>query len=99
QQVRIIQRMAGELNLDTEIVVCPIVREADGLAMSSRNTYLSKEQRKAAGVLYRALKAAAEEVQSGVRDSLALQKRLLRIIEVEPTAKIDYAEIVDAESF
>ena len=99
QQVRIIQQMVSDLNLDVEIVVCPIVREADGLAMSSRNAYLIGEDRKAATVLSRALQAAAAEAKAGVRDSLELQRTLNRVLGGEPRARVDYAEIVDAESF
>jgi pantoate--beta-alanine ligase len=99
QQVRIVQQMVRDLNLDTEIVVCPIVREPDGLAMSSRNTYLSAEERSAATVLSRALRAAQQEVAAGVRDSMELQRAMRKVLEAEPRAKIDYAEIVDAESF
>src|SRR5712691_12015730 len=73
QQVRIISQMARDLNLDAEIVVCPIVREPDGLAMSSRNAYLNKEERKSAIVLHRALEAAKNELAAGVRDALQLQ--------------------------
>jgi pantoate--beta-alanine ligase len=99
QQVRIVQQMVRDLNLLTEIVVCPIVREADGLAMSSRNAYLGEEDRKAATILYRALRAAEEEVNAGLRDSLQLQSILLKLIASEPRARLDYAEIVDAETF
>jgi len=99
QQVRIIQRMARDLNLDVEIVVCPIVREPDGLAMSSRNAYLAREDRQAATVLHRALQAAAAEVAGGVRDSLELQRTLHKVLNREPRARVDYAEIVDAETF
>jgi pantoate--beta-alanine ligase len=99
QQVRIVQQMARDLNLDVEIVVCPIVREADGLAMSSRNTYLKGEDRKAATVLYRALRAAESEIAAGVRDSLHLQGAMLKVLQSEPRARVDYAEIVDAETF
>ena len=99
QQLRIIQHMTRDLNLDVEIVVCPIVREPDGLALSSRNAYLSPEERKAATVLYRALCAAATEVHAGVRDSMQLQRAMHKILESEPRARVDYAEIVDAESF
>src|SRR5260221_3057996 len=70
QQVRIVQQMVRDLNLDTEIVVCPIVRELDGLAMSSRNAYLKGEARKAAPALSRRLRAAESEIASGARDSL-----------------------------
>jgi len=99
QQVRIIQQMMRDLNLDVEIVVCPIVREPDGLAMSSRNAYLGGEERKAATILHRALEAAATEAKAGVRDSLELQRTLNRVLTSEPRARVDYAEIVDAESF
>jgi len=99
QQVRIVQQMARDLNLDVEIVVCPIVREADGLALSSRNTYLSAEDRKAATVLFRALRAAETEIASGVRDALYLQGTMQKVLQSEPKARVDYAEIVDAETF
>jgi pantoate--beta-alanine ligase len=99
QQVRIIGEMARDLNLDAEIVVCPIVREADGLALSSRNAYLSAEERKAATVLHRALVAAGNELAGGVRDALHLQAVMRRIIEAEPLAILDYAEIVSADTF
>jgi pantoate--beta-alanine ligase len=99
QQVRIVQQMVRDLNLNTEIVVCPIVREADGLAMSSRNVYLGQEDRKAATVLHRALRAAEKELHAGVRDSLELQRTVLKVVGKEPLARLDYAEIVDAETF
>jgi len=99
QQVRIVQQMVRDLNLDTEIVVCPIVREADGLAMSSRNAYLHGEERKAATVLYRALGAAGGEIAAGARDSLELQRAMQKVLASEPRARVDYAEIVDAETF
>lgn len=99
QQVRIVQQMARDLDLDTQIVVCPIVREADGLAMSSRNAYLSGEDRKAATVLVRALQAAAGEIATGVRDALELQNVMRKVLQAEPRARVDYAEIVDAETF
>jgi len=99
QQARMVQQMVRDLNVDTEIVLCPIVREADGLAMSSRNLYLSAEERKAATVLSRALRAAAHEVNSGVRDALQLQLGMQKVLAGEPRARVDYAEIVDAETF
>ena len=99
QQARIITQMARDLNLDSEIVVCPIVREADGLALSSRNAYLSSDERKAATVLHRALDAARTELAAGVRDALQLQTVLRRKLGAERLARVDYAEIVDAESF
>ncbi len=99
QQVRIISQMARDLNLDTEIVVCPIVRESDGLALSSRNAYLSADERRAATVLHRALEAARAQLAAGVRDSLQLQNTMRKIIAAEPLANVDYAEIVDADTF
>jgi len=99
QQVRIVQQMVRDLNLDTEIVVCPIVREADGLAMSSRNAYLQGEEREAATVLHRALRAVRSEIAVGVRDSLELQRTMTKVLASEPRARVDYAEIVDGETF
>ena len=99
QQARVIQHMVRDLNLDVEIVVCPIVRDSDGLALSSRNAYLSPQERRAATVLYRALQAAAAEIQAGTKDSAELQRTLHKILDSEARARVDYAEIVDAESF
>ena len=99
QQARLIAQMARDLNLDSEIVVCPIVREPDGLALSSRNVYLNPEERKAATVLYCALEAAKKELEAGVRDALHLQTSLQRKLDSERLAAVDYVEIVDAESF
>jgi pantoate--beta-alanine ligase len=99
QQVRIISEMVRDLNVDTEIVVCPIVREADGLALSSRNAYLSKEERAAATVLHRALVAARSDLAAGVRDALQLQTVMRAVIEAEKLASLDYAEIVSADTF
>ena len=99
QQVRVISQMAQDLNLDTEIVVCPIVREADGLAMSSRNAYLNADERKAAGVLHRALDAARKEILAGTRDGLQLLEAMRKVLQSEPTARVDYAEIADAQTF
>jgi pantoate--beta-alanine ligase len=99
QQVRIISQMVRDLNLDTEIVVCPIIREPDGLALSSRNTYLQPDERKAATVLHRALTAARDELAADVRDALQLQTVLRKVLQAEPLAAVDYAEIVDADTF
>jgi len=99
QQARLITQMARDLNLDSEIVVCPIVREPDGLALSSRNAYLNSEERKAATVLHSALAAARDELAQGVRDALQLKDMLQRTLGRELLAAVDYAEIVDADSF
>jgi pantoate--beta-alanine ligase len=99
QQVRIISEMVRDLNLDSEIVVCPVVREADGLALSSRNAYLSAGERNAATVLHQALVAVRDELSRGVRDAMQLQTALRRILGAEPLAQVDYAEIVSADTF
>jgi pantoate--beta-alanine ligase len=99
QQARMIRQMARDLNLDAEIVVCPIAREADGLALSSRNSYLSEEDRRAATVLYRSLDAVRREIASGEHDPARLLVTLKSMIAGEPRAALDYAEIVDADSF
>jgi pantoate--beta-alanine ligase len=99
QQSRLITQMARDLNLDTEIVVCPPVREPDGLALSSRNVYLNAEERQAATVLHRALDSARSELAAGVRDALQLQAVLQRMLAAERAARVDYAEIVDARTF
>src|ERR1700733_4733050 len=99
QQATIISRMAKDLNLDSEIVICPIEREADGLAMSSRNVYLDSSNRQAAAVLHLALQAAQLLLQNGARDAASLQSAIHRVLKDEPIAKVDYAEIVDAETF
>ena len=91
--------MARDLNLDVEIVICPIVREPDGLALSSRNVYLNPDERKAALVLNRALTAARDELSSGTRDALSIQSTTQKIFAAEPLAALDYAEIVDADTF
>jgi pantoate--beta-alanine ligase len=99
QQVRIISQMARDLNLDVEIIICPIVREPDGLALSSRNVYLTPDERRSALVLHRALTAARNELQAGTRDTLQLQSAIQKILSAEPQATVDYAEIVDADTF
>lgn len=99
QQARIIQQMVRDLNLEVEIVVGPIVREPDGLAMSSRNAYLKPDERRAATVLYRALDAARTEIVKGESDATRLQTVIRKVLASEPLATIDYAEIVDADTF
>jgi len=99
QQARIIRQMAGELNVDSEIVVCPIVREPDGLALSSRNRYLNESDRLAATALCRSLEAVSREVSAGERDAARLLVALRRVIDAEPSVALDYAEIVDADTF
>ena len=98
QQCRIIQQMATDLNLDTEIVVSPIVREPDGLALSSRNAYLSPDDRRVATALYRSLEGLRAEISAGQRDAAHLIAAARRVLDSEPGVKTDYVEIVDAES-
>src|SRR5258706_7843751 len=98
QQARIIRQMARDLHLDSEIIVCPIVREDDGLAMSSRNAYLSPEERQAATVLHRSLDAARLAIERGERDAPRLIAAMREIIRSEPLAQPDYVELVDAET-
>jgi pantoate--beta-alanine ligase len=98
QQARIIQQMTADLNLDTEIVVSPIVREPDGLALSSRNAYLTPEDRRAATSLFRSLEAIKTEIAKGERDAAHLIAVARRLLDSEPGVKPDYVEIVDAET-
>ena len=98
QQLAIIKRMVRDLNIDIEIVGCPIVREEDGLAKSSRNTYLSEEERAAATILNKSLMIGKEEIQDGERNSARIIKIIENSIKTEKLAKIDYVEIVDSAS-
>ncbi|HEB35233.1 hypothetical protein LCGC14_0841840 [marine sediment metagenome] len=97
QQVIILKRMVKELHLEVIIEVLPIIREEDGLALSSRNKYLTQEERKAALVLSKSLKVAQSMMEKGQRDSAAIIKEMKEIIGREPLAKIDYVEIVDID--
>ncbi|HTW25025.1 MAG TPA: pantoate--beta-alanine ligase [Candidatus Baltobacteraceae bacterium] len=99
QQARIIRQMAADLNLDAEIAVCPIVRETDGLALSSRNAYLKGSERQSATALYRSLDAVRCEVAKGERDAARLIAAMRATIDAEPGVAFDYAEIVDADTF
>lgn len=96
QQLAIIKKMVKDLNFDIEIVGCPIVREEDGLAMSSRNTYLSAEERKAALCLSRAIKVGKENIKEGM-STKQITSLMAEVIDAEPLAKIDYIEVVDGE--
>jgi pantoate--beta-alanine ligase len=98
QQARLIRQMSADLNLDTSVVVCPIVREADGLALSSRNVYLKAEDRRAAAALSRSLAAVRDEIAKGERDVSRLLAALNRVLALEPRVAPDYAEIVDNET-
>lgn len=95
QQLAVIRHMVEDLNFNLEVVGCPIIREDDGLAKSSRNTYLSPEERKAATILYKGLEKGRELFEAGERDAEVIKQAVTEVIESEPLAKIDYVEIVD----
>jgi pantoate--beta-alanine ligase len=99
QQAQIIRRMVADLNLDTEIALCPIVREPDGLALSSRNVYLKPQERQAATALSQALAALQRSIANGERDVVRLLAVVRAKLESQPEVAVDYAEIVDAETF
>ena len=98
QQARIIRQMALDLHLDSEIVVCPIVREADGLAMSSRNAYLQTDERRAATILFRALDGVRASIERGEHDALRLTAAMREALRTVQLAEPDYVELVDAET-
>jgi pantoate--beta-alanine ligase len=98
QQATVIRRMAKDLDFSVEIVVCPTVREADGLAMSSRNAYLNPDERKAATVLFRALGAAKAAYENGERRAETLRRIMTETINVEPLAKLQYVSCADYET-
>lgn len=95
QQLAVIKKMVKDLDMDIEIVGCPTVREADGLARSSRNTYLNEEERKAAGVIYKAIVAAEQMIVEPEIPAEAVLKLMYKIIDEEPLADIEYIEAVD----
>ena len=98
QQLAVIRRMVRNLNMNLEVVGCPIIREADGLAKSSRNTYLSAEERKAALVLSKAVFTGEKMIKDGERDGEKVLAAMRELIEAEPLAKIDYVEMVKWDS-
>lgn len=98
QQLAVIRRMVRDLNFDLEIVGCPIVREEDGLAKSSRNTYLSEEERQAAVVLHQGLLAGEQLVKAGETDASKIVGAITDVIGKEPLARIDYVELVEWDS-
>jgi pantoate--beta-alanine ligase len=95
QQAAVIRQMARDLNFPVEVVICPTVREHDGLAMSSRNAYLHGQQRPAAAVLFRALSTAAAVYAAGERDAEALRQLMAEIIDSEPLARRQYVSVAD----
>jgi pantoate--beta-alanine ligase len=98
QQVRVLQQLIADLNVPVRIVVCPIVRESDGLALSSRNAYLDADQRRNATVLYQALCEVQKRVESGERSAAAVMAVMRKRIETTSGAALDYAVAVDADS-
>lgn len=98
QQARIIQKMTAEFNLPIEVVIAPTVREPDGLALSSRNRYLSDEERSRAPVIHKALSEAARRAAAGESDADQLRRGMREAIEATPGAAIDYVDVVDAET-
>jgi pantoate--beta-alanine ligase len=99
QQLAVIRQMVRDLHLPVEIVPGPTVREADGLALSSRNAYLAPEEREAASILHRALRAAEAAISQGERRGDAVRRRMREVLNTEPLARVEYAEVVDAETF
>jgi pantoate--beta-alanine ligase len=98
QQLAVIKRMVTDLDMNLEVIAVPTVREPDGLAMSSRNTYLNPEERKAAVVLYEALTLAQELFSGGERDAPAIRRQMTELIQKQPLAEIDYISIADADT-
>ncbi|HEX3046077.1 MAG TPA: pantoate--beta-alanine ligase [Bacillota bacterium] len=98
QQLRVIRQMTTDLNFNIEIISCPIIRESDGLAMSSRNVYLNPDERRAALVLYRALQTAEKKIAKGDREAGKLAEEMISLIQAEPLAVVDYVEIVDSKT-
>lgn len=95
QQLAVVRRMVRDLNFDIEIVGCPIIREEDGLAKSSRNTYLSEKERAAAVILHKGLTEGEKMLKTGEKDAAKVVKTITDMIESEPLARIDYVELVD----
>jgi pantoate--beta-alanine ligase len=98
QQVVVVKKMVEELDMDLEVVVCPTLREPDGLAMSSRNVYLTPAERQAAPVLHRSLQLAKKMRADGERDAARIRAAMVRLLETEPLGKVDYVSIADAKT-
>jgi len=98
QQTAVIRRLVEDLNLDARVIVYPTVREADGLALSSRNEYLTPAQRRAAPVLFQALKAGRAAIRAGVRSGTRIQQTMRKIVAVEPMARLDYLAVCDPDT-
>jgi pantoate--beta-alanine ligase len=99
QQLAVVRRMTNDLSLPIDVIGCPTVRDADGLAMSSRNAYLDPDERRAAPTLHRALAAGAESVRAGERDPSAVIAAMTSVVAGEPLFDLDYAAVVDAATF
>ncbi|MBQ1327970.1 MAG: pantoate--beta-alanine ligase [Eubacterium sp.] len=95
QQLAVIKRMVKDLNMPLEIVGCPIVREADGLAMSSRNTYMNAEERKAALILSKSIKLGQKLVEDGERDASVVRNKMIELLTSEPMAEVEYVNVVN----
>ena len=95
QQLAVIKRMVKDLNMNLEIVGCPIVREEDGLAMSSRNTYMNAEERQAALILSKSIFMGKKLIEDGERDASVVKAKMTELINTEPMAEIDYVEVVN----
>ncbi|HPN75067.1 MAG TPA: pantoate--beta-alanine ligase [Candidatus Marinimicrobia bacterium] len=98
QQAVIIRQMVRDLNFTIKIIVAPIVREPDGLAMSSRNFYLTPEERQQAPIIFKALQAARENVKNGLTDANQVRDQITKMIQTSPLARIDYVEIIDDQT-
>ena len=98
QQIAVVRRMVADLSLPVHVVDCPTLREPDGLAMSSRNSYLTPDERAAAPVVHRALLVGAAAVQEGERDPAAVRGRIAAVIAKEPLGELDYVAVVEADS-
>lgn len=98
QQALVVRKLVRDLNLNTEIVTLPTVREEDGLALSSRNSYLTPVERRAATILYRSLLRAKQDIACGIRDPKAISSHMEDLIRGEPLARIDYVAVVDPET-
>lgn len=98
QQAVIVKQMVRDLNFPIQIIVAPIVRESDGLAMSSRNVYLTPEERQQAPIIFKALQAARENVKNGLTDANHVRDQITKMIQTSPLARIDYVEIIDDQT-
>jgi pantoate--beta-alanine ligase len=99
QQLAVVRRVVADLSLPVEVVGCPTVRDADGLALSSRNAYLTPAERAAAPVVHRSLQAGLAALAGGTRDPAVVRAAMVTVLETEPRAELDYAEVVDAATF